>query len=160
MFTHDSGTGIAADPKIREAAFSDDVLLGGKNSEAIELSQDHMVVLHLKDDQKQYLQEYVNAFEKVLHGEGFTDPQTGYPAYIDVVSFRDYFILSEVTRNVDAYKKSRYFFKDRESNGGKIHSGYPGGGCTWRFGSPADRRSPTGHLPVAYIFHGRPADLT
>lgn len=114
----------------------------------------------ITEPQKQYLQEYVNAFEKVLHGEGFTDPQTGYPAYIDVVSFRDYFILSEVTRNVDAYKKSRYFFKDRESNGGKIHSGYPGGGCTWRFGSPADRRSPTGHLPVAYIFHGRPADLT
>lgn len=49
LFTHDSGTGIAADPKVREAAFSDDVLLGGKNSEAIELSQDHLVVLHLKE---------------------------------------------------------------------------------------------------------------
>ncbi len=49
LFTHDSGAGIAANPKVREAAFSDDVLLGGKNSEAIELSQDHLVVLRLKE---------------------------------------------------------------------------------------------------------------
>ncbi len=75
--------------------------------------------------QKVYLQEYVSAFEEVLHGEGFSDPQLGYPAWLDVPSFRDYFILSEVTRNVDAYKKSRYFFKERESRGGKLHSGPP-----------------------------------
>jgi len=49
LFTRVSGKGIAANPKVREAAFSDDVMLGGKNSEAIELSQDHMVVLHLKE---------------------------------------------------------------------------------------------------------------
>jgi len=49
LFTRVSGKGISADPKVREAAFADDVLLGGKNSEAIELSQDHMVVLHLKE---------------------------------------------------------------------------------------------------------------
>lgn len=49
LFTRGGGTGIAANPKVREAAFSDDVLLGDKNSEAIELSQDHIVVLHLKE---------------------------------------------------------------------------------------------------------------
>jgi hypothetical protein len=73
--------------------------------------------------QKQYLQDYVNSFEEVLHGPVFKDPANGYAAYIDVNSFRDYFILSEVTRNVDAYKKSRFLFKDKESKGGKIHSG-------------------------------------
>jgi len=50
---------------------------------------------------------------------------TGYAAYMDVNSFRDYFILSEVSRNVDAYKKSRYLFKDKKSKGGKMHSGPP-----------------------------------
>lgn len=49
LFTRDSGTGIAANPKVREASFSDDVLLGGKNSEAVELDQDHVVVLHLRE---------------------------------------------------------------------------------------------------------------
>ncbi len=76
-------------------------------------------------EQKLYLQEWVDAFETVLHNNGFADRQAGYPAYIDVASFRDYFILSEVSRNVDAYKKSRYFFKDKVSNGGKLHSGPP-----------------------------------
>ena len=74
-------------------------------------------------NQKQYLQDYVNSFEEVLHGSGFNNPMSGYAAYIDVNSFRDYFILSEVTRNVDAYKKSRFLYKDKESKGGKIHSG-------------------------------------
>lgn len=79
----------------------------------------------ITESQKAYIQSYVDSFEDVLHGTGFRDPQTGYQAYIDVNSFRDYFILSEVTRNVDAYKKSRFFFKDQDSNGGKIHSGPP-----------------------------------
>lgn len=49
LFTRDNGSGIAANAKVREAAFSDDVLLGGKNSEAVELNQDHVLVLHLKE---------------------------------------------------------------------------------------------------------------
>ena len=76
-------------------------------------------------EQKRYIQAYVDSFEEVLHGSGFKNPVTGYAAYIDINSFRDYFILSEVSRNVDAYKKSRFLFKDKESKGGKIHSGPP-----------------------------------
>lgn len=79
----------------------------------------------ITESQKDYIQSCVYSFEKVLHGNGFANSQTGYPAFIDVNSFRDYFILSEVTRNVDAYKKSRFFYKDKESKGGKIHSGPP-----------------------------------
>ena len=49
LFSRNGGTGIAANPKVREAAFSDDVLLDGKNSEAIEITDDHVVALHLKE---------------------------------------------------------------------------------------------------------------
>jgi len=77
----------------------------------------------ITEDQKDYIQFFVNSFEEALHGPEFTDWATGYKAYIDVNSFRDYFILSELTRNVDAYKKSRYLFKDKESKGGRLHSG-------------------------------------
>jgi len=79
----------------------------------------------ITENQKQYLQDYVDTFEEVLHGSHFKNPVSGYAAYIDVNSFLDYFILSEVSRNVDAYKKSRFFFKDKESKGGKIQSGPP-----------------------------------
>ncbi len=75
--------------------------------------------------QKKYLKDYVNTFESVLYSSDFTDRKTGYKAYLDVSSFIDYFIIGEITRNVDAYKKSRYFYKDRDNKSRLIHSGPP-----------------------------------
>ncbi len=90
----------------------------------------HFVYVYPKADeiteaQKSYIQGYVDSFEEVLHGPDFKDWVSGYRAFLDVNSFRDYFILSELTRNVDAYKKSRFLSKDKESKGGRIHSGPP-----------------------------------
>jgi hypothetical protein len=73
--------------------------------------------------QKNYLKEAVNSFESKLYSSDFANKNTGYPAWIDVNSFIDYFIVSEVSRNVDGYKKSCYFFKERNSVGGKINAG-------------------------------------
>jgi CotH kinase protein/Secretion system C-terminal sorting domain len=75
--------------------------------------------------QKEYLKDYVDSFEKILYSSGYTYRSSGYRAYLDVNSFVDYFLLGELTRNVDAYKKSRFYYKDKDSNGGKIHSGPP-----------------------------------
>jgi hypothetical protein len=75
--------------------------------------------------QKKYLKDYVDSFEKVLYGADFKNRSTGYRAYLDVNSFVDYFILGELSRNVDAYKKSRFYYKDKDSNKGLIHSGPP-----------------------------------
>ena len=77
----------------------------------------------LLPEQKQYLSTAVNSFESVLYSSGFADQTSGYPAWIDINSFIDYFLVSEVSRNVDGFKKSCYFFKDRNSNGGKINAG-------------------------------------
>jgi hypothetical protein len=79
----------------------------------------------ITERQKSYIRDYVNNFESILYSIDFKDKQTGYMAYLDVSSFVDYFILGEITRNVDAYKKSRYFYKDKESVDGLIHSGPP-----------------------------------
>jgi hypothetical protein len=73
--------------------------------------------------QKNYLQLAVSSFERQLYTPDFANKSTGYPAWIDVNSFIDYFIVSEVSRNVDGFKKSCYFFKDRNSKGGKINAG-------------------------------------
>lgn len=51
LFTREQGSGIASHPKVRAAAFGDDVLLRGNNSEAIELAPDHEVVLRIKEHQ-------------------------------------------------------------------------------------------------------------
>ncbi|MCF7999112.1 MAG: SurA N-terminal domain-containing protein [Methylovulum sp.] len=48
LFTKDSGEGVAADPKVRGVAFTDEVLQGN-NSAAIELGADKVIVLRLLD---------------------------------------------------------------------------------------------------------------
>ncbi|MCK9606682.1 MAG: SurA N-terminal domain-containing protein [Methylomonas sp.] len=47
LFTRDSGDGVAADQKVRLAAFSEDVLKG-VNSEPVEVGSDKLVVLRMK----------------------------------------------------------------------------------------------------------------
>jgi len=73
--------------------------------------------------QKEYLKTAINSFEAILYGSNFKDATSGYPAWINVNSFIDYFIVNEVARNVDGFKKSVFFFKDKDSKGGKINAG-------------------------------------
>jgi len=75
--------------------------------------------------QKAYIQNFVHNFEAVLYSNDFNNPAAGYRKYIDVASFIDYFIVSEVSRNVDGYKKSCFFNKDRDSEGGLLKAGPP-----------------------------------
>ena len=73
--------------------------------------------------QKSYIQGFIRDFEAALYGDDFDDPLSGYREYIDVASFIDYFIISEVSRNVDGYKKSRYLYKDKNSQDDKLYAG-------------------------------------
>jgi hypothetical protein len=63
--------------------------------------------------------------ETAIYSEDFDDMETGYRQFLDVESFIDYFLLNEVSRNNDGFKKSRFFFKDKYSNGGKFKAGPP-----------------------------------
>ncbi|MFV0593233.1 MAG: CotH kinase family protein [Draconibacterium sp.] len=74
----------------------------------------------LTSQQKNYIKNYVTSFESSLYSTQYTDPVSGYQAYIDVESFIDYFIVSEISRNNDGFKKSRYFNKDKN---GKLVAG-------------------------------------
>jgi len=49
LFARFGGQGIAANPKVVKAAFSDEVKNNGYNSEPIELGENHVVVLRVKD---------------------------------------------------------------------------------------------------------------
>jgi len=64
-------------------------------------------------EQKEYITTYINDFETVLASDGFMDPVSGYSAFIDVDSFVDFFILNELSNNVDGYRISTYMHKDK-----------------------------------------------
>jgi CotH kinase protein/Secretion system C-terminal sorting domain/Proprotein convertase P-domain len=70
-----------------------------------------------------YIQQYVDSFERALAAPTFKNPLTGWRKYADEDAFIDYFLLNELTKNVDAYTLSTFFFKDKNSNGGKLQMG-------------------------------------
>ena len=71
----------------------------------------------LTKDHQEYITNYISDFEKTLYSYDYDSRRVGYQEYIDVNSFVDYLILSEVTMNYDNGNRSTYFYKD---NKGKI----------------------------------------
>jgi hypothetical protein len=71
-------------------------------------------------EQRNYIRYFVTYFEGALSSEDFRDPEKGYRAYTNVSSFVDYFLISELSRNVDAYRLSTFFYKDKD---GKLTMG-------------------------------------
>jgi hypothetical protein len=67
----------------------------------------------ITEPQKTYISTYITDFEDALVSETFTDADTGYASYIDVDSFIDFFILNEISNNVDGYRISTYMHKDK-----------------------------------------------
>ena len=62
------------------------------------------------DTQFNYIKNLVIEFENTLHGNQFTDPINGYAKYIDVDSFIDWYLISEITKNQDSQFFSSIFF--------------------------------------------------
>jgi CotH kinase protein len=73
--------------------------------------------------QKDYIASYIDSLETALYGETFMDPVNGYRKYLSTKSFIDYFLVNEFARNNDGFKKSVFFNKNRNSNGGKLKAG-------------------------------------
>jgi len=80
-------------------------------------------VEELMPQQKTYLADWVHEFETVMSQEDFSSPQSGIAAKMDANSFIDYIILNELAKNVDGYRLSTYFYKDRDSRDPCIHVG-------------------------------------
>ncbi len=64
----------------------------------------------LAPEQAAYLTDYVQQFHDVLHDGSFEQ----YRELIDLESFVDVFIINELTRNLDAYTRSAFYFKERD----------------------------------------------
>lgn len=65
-------------------------------------------------EQKAWITNYVQRFHDALRGANPSDPETGYPAYIDVDSFVNQIVHNEMSLENDAYSRSTHFFKDRD----------------------------------------------
>ena len=66
-------------------------------------------------EQLDYIEQQYHAMEEAFRGDDFTDPETGYRKYADVMSFANYQLASELSMNVDAYRLSTYLYKRRDS---------------------------------------------
>lgn len=87
---------------------------------SIEFSYEYPDATEIMPQQIDYIQAYVDSFEDALAGPNFADPLVGYRNYVDINSCVDAFIISEFSKNIDAYRKSFFMYKDKNSNGGKL----------------------------------------
>ena len=71
-------------------------------------------------EQVDWLRDHVSEFEAALYGPDFADPNEGYAKYIDVPSWIDTWLLVEFAKNIDGFRLSTYYHKDRT---GKIKQG-------------------------------------
>lgn len=62
-----------------------------------------------------YINNAIDEMEASFTLENYKDPEVGYRKYIDVQSFMDYHLFSELAHNVDSYRLSAKFYKRRDS---------------------------------------------
>ena len=74
----------------------------------------------LDDRQLAYIHSCINRMEAALASPGYSDPETGYRRYLDVESFIDYQIATELGHNVDGYRLSGKFYKRRDDVDGRF----------------------------------------
>ncbi|MFM7327503.1 MAG: CotH kinase family protein [Bacteroidota bacterium] len=77
----------------------------------------------LRPEQKNYIQQVIKNFERVISSEDYDHPTRGYYKLIDLDSFVDFFLINELSRNVDGYRLSSYIYKDKDSNDPRLKMG-------------------------------------
>jgi hypothetical protein len=74
----------------------------------------------ITNSQRNYLISYLDSLESALFGTNFRDPENGYAKYLDVRSFIDMHLITELAKEIDGFRLSSFFYKDRQ---GKVHAG-------------------------------------
>ena len=75
------------------------------------------------DEQRNYIINYITDFENLMASAYYTDPDSGYYDHINLGSFVDVSLISELSKNVDAYRLSAYMYKDKDSDDGRLNVG-------------------------------------
>lgn len=123
--------------------------VSGKGTEKSFFQIEYPKSENITTQQFTYIKNYVNTFEKSLQEEQPLKATTTYRAMMDMPSFVNYFLLNELSRNVDGYRLSTYFHKDKDSKGGKLTMG-PAWDYNLSFGN-ADYYD--GYLPQGWVYN-------
>ena len=73
--------------------------------------------------QRDHIRTYITNFENAMYSDSYKDRAAGYYPYVDLQSFVDYYIITELSRNLDGYRISTFIHKDKDSKGGKMTMG-------------------------------------
>jgi hypothetical protein len=71
-------------------------------------------------EQKNYIKNYVQNFEDALFSVVFLDSVLGYKQFVNLGTLVDFFVLNEISKNIDGYRLSTFMYKDKDSKGGKL----------------------------------------
>ncbi|MDB6030162.1 MAG: hypothetical protein JWM16_500 [Verrucomicrobiales bacterium] len=95
--------------------------------------------------QRAWLKNYINGLESALYGPDFRDAQKGYGAFLDADSFIDHHLLVETTKNVDGFRFSTFFHKDR----GRLLKMGPAWDWNLSFGNASGKQ---GYMPEHWLW--------
>ncbi|MGY8689496.1 MAG: CotH kinase family protein, partial [Verrucomicrobiales bacterium] len=95
----------------------------------------------LTSEQLAYLRGYLDDMADSFDS---SDPETGYPAFINVPSWVDHHMINMLMLNVDSLRLSTFFYKERNGKvfGGPVWDFNIAAGSRDRFGSPPRPRDP------------------
>ncbi len=77
----------------------------------------------IQPQQEDYIQRYVDSFETALFGTSYQDTGIGFRRFAGERTFMDDMLINEMSKNVDGYRLSSFFYKDKFSKGGKLKAG-------------------------------------
>lgn len=102
--------------EIRICTYADETKMPeewGKNTKAkLQLSLIYPRTSNVTRESINYISEDISKAERVIYAEEDDDLFKQYPAYIDVDSFVDYFLVNELLMNYDSGIYSTYMYKD------------------------------------------------
>jgi hypothetical protein len=85
--------------------------------------QEYPKLGRIQPAQLDYIQRFVDSFEVALAGADFQHPTLGWRRVANEKSFIDFLIINELSKNVDGYRLSTFFHKDRDDRGGRLTMG-------------------------------------
>jgi subtilisin-like proprotein convertase family protein len=77
----------------------------------------------IQPQQSLYIRSFVDSFEASLNSLDFQNETTGWRRYMDERSVIDFFLINEMSRNVDGYRISTFLHKEKITKGGKLKMG-------------------------------------
>lgn len=88
----------------------------GTANQSIRFLYEYPAFDEINNAQKAYIKSVIDSFETTLRGLNWQDPQWGYRRFVDGSSFVDFYLLNELSRNVDGYRISTFFHKNRDNS--------------------------------------------